>query len=150
MSPDDWTAVDKSIDRALAQLRAGKPDAAACEAALRTLIAKMDSLQPQPRLTSKGGPLGDLTAYEKIGSDTLKLVEKGDFKAAKNRIKDLETAWDEAEEKMRPMSPEDWTAVDKSIDRALATVRSGQPDQKECVTALKALIAKLSIMEKPK
>ena len=150
MSPDDWTAVDKSIDRALAQLRAGKPDAAACEAALKTLIAKMDSLQPPTKLTSKGGPLGDLTAYEKITRDTLKLVEKGDFKAAKSRITDLETAWDKAEERMRPMSPDDWTAVDKSIDRALAKVRSGQPDQKECVTALTALISKLSSLNKRK
>ncbi len=150
MSPDDWTAVDKSIDRALAQLRAGKPDAAACEATLRSLIAKMDSFQPPPKQTSKSGPLGDLTTYEKIALDTLKLVEKSDFKAAKSRITDLETAWDKAEEKMRPMSPDDWTAVDKSIDRALAKVRSGQPDQKECVTALKALISKLSSMEKPK
>jgi hypothetical protein len=48
------------------------------------------------------------------------------------------------------MSSEDWTAVDKSIDRALAKVRSGQPDQKECVTALTALIGKLSSLEKPK
>jgi hypothetical protein len=142
--------VDKSIDRALAQLRAGKPDATACEATLRSLIAKMDSFQPPPKQTSKSGPLGDLTTYEKIALDTLKLVEKSDFKAAKSRITDLETAWDKAEEKMRPMSPDDWTAVDKSIDRALAKVRSGQPDQKECVTALKALISKLSSMEKPK
>jgi len=50
---------------------------------------------------------------------------------------------------MQPMSPEYWTAVDKSIDRALAKVPSGQPDQKECVTALKTLIAKLASMEKP-
>ena len=51
---------------------------------------------------------------------------------------------------MRPMSPSDWKTVDKAIDRALAKVRSGQPDQNECVTALKALISKLSSMEKAK
>jgi len=44
MSPIDWTAVDKAIDRALAQLCSSSPDACTCEAALKTLIAKMNSL----------------------------------------------------------------------------------------------------------
>jgi hypothetical protein len=48
------------------------------------------------------------------------------------------------------MSPNDWTAADKAIDRALAKVRSGQPDQKECVTALKSLITKLASLQMPK
>ena len=98
----------------------------------------------------RGAPLGDLSPFSRIASDSLVLVQRGDLQGAQERIKDLETAWHKAEEKMRPMSPDDWTAVDKSIDRALAKVRSGQPDQKECLTALKALISKLSSMEKPK
>ena len=48
------------------------------------------------------------------------------------------------------MSPDNWTAVDKSIDRALANVRTGQPDQTECITALKALISKLTSLRRPK
>jgi preprotein translocase SecF subunit len=80
MSPNEWKAVDKAIDRALAQLRAKTPDAAGCAAALKTLIDQMDSLQPSRQVVSKqGGPLGDLTAFEKIAQDTLTLVEKSDF-----------------------------------------------------------------------
>ena len=149
-SPSDWKSLDKSIDRALAQLRAKKPDAAGCEATLKALIAQIDGLQPASNVTSKFGPLGDLTAFEKIARDTLTLVEKSDFKSARSRITDLETAWDKAEEKLQPMSPDNWTAVDKSIDRALANVRTGQPDQTECITALKVLISKLTSLRRPK
>jgi len=105
-------------------------------------VALADQLQ--------GGPLGDLAPFSQIASESLDLVQRGDLKGAKVRIKDLETAWDEAEERMQPMSPEDWTSVDKSIDRALAKVRSKEPDQKECAAALQALMTKLSSMEKPK
>ena len=98
----------------------------------------------------RGSPLGDLSPFAKIASDSLALVQRGDLQGAKVRIKDLETAWDEAEERMQPMSPEDWTAVDKSIDRVLAQLRSGNPDATACDAALRTLIAKLSSLEKPK
>lgn len=45
----------------------------------------------------KGAPLGDLTTYSRIASDTLALVQRSDLAAAKARIKNLETAWDDAE-----------------------------------------------------
>lgn len=99
---------------------------------------------------SGGGPLGDLSPFNAIAKDTLKLVEAGDLKGGKARIKDLETAWDEAEEKMRPLSTEDWETTDQGIDRAIGKLRSPSPKGDACKEALVALIATFDRMQKPK
>ncbi|HEX4768342.1 MAG TPA: histidine kinase [Lichenihabitans sp.] len=39
-----WTTLDKAIDEALTALRTPDPQAAACSAALKTLIVKMDAV----------------------------------------------------------------------------------------------------------
>ncbi len=86
--------------------------------------------------------LGDLNPYRAIASDTLKIVDTGDLAAAKTRVKDLETAWDDAEAGMKPKDRTSWSSIDKSIDAALNALRADAPKQAQCATALRVLVAR--------
>lgn len=142
LNPGDWKAVDKAIDRALSQVRSGQPLAADCAAALDALLAQIASKQPASTSVSQAG-LGDLSAYALIANDALTLAQQGDMTATKARMQDLESAWDQGKAQLQALSSEDWNSIDKSIDRALAPLRTAMPDQQASVSALQALLSKI-------
>ncbi|WP_206869225.1 hypothetical protein [Clostridium zeae] len=91
--------------------------------------------------TPKTSPLGDLSSFIKIEKDALALVNNGDLAGAKTRVKDLETAWDNAQANIQTKNPEKWTQIDGTIDKVLSQLRSSNPKQAACKSALEASIS---------
>jgi uncharacterized membrane-anchored protein len=96
---------------------------------------------------SPTAPLGDLSEFKKISEDTLNLVRAGKLADAKTRIADFETAWDDAEAQIRPMSPENWSKLDTAIDKVLRQLRAFNQDAKSCETSLVSLIDLLNSLD---
>ncbi len=158
MNSEKWTLMDNAIDDVLKKVRSTQPNNAESSASLESFIAVIDTLgsqksQPQtqvPSSVSTAKPLGDLSAFRKIAEDMLRLVRAGDMAGAKSRAGDLETAWDNAQARLRPMNPEKWTLMDNAIDDVLKKVRSTQANGAESSASLESLIAVINTLDNQK
>ncbi|MEC0091933.1 COG4705 family protein [Paenibacillus macquariensis] len=89
-------------------------------------------------------PQGDISNFRKITEDTLSLVQAGNLSAAKSHVSDLETAWDTAQARLKPINKTKWTEIDNSIDKVLRQLRAAHQDAEACKTALESLLTALS------
>lgn len=94
-----------------------------------------------PAAAATMSKLGDLSSFRTIAVDTKALADKGDLAAAKARIKDLETAWDDVASDLRARDKAEWRTLDKAIDAALADLRAKSPDASACRKSLDELLA---------
>ena len=102
----------------------------------------VEQLTPQ-QATAKF-PATDVDAFAKIVQGTLDRVSAGDQAGARARIKDLETAWDDAKPRLEALDKVAWGFLDSEIDAALTAVRASKPDVAAERTALTALATSLA------
>lgn len=118
-------------------------------AALAFLVGSVEpSLMSPISIAQAATKLGDLSKFKKIAVDTNELVKKGDLAAAKTRIKDLESTWDDAESGIKPRAGSDWRTLDKAIDRALDALRESTPSGEACKKAMSDLLDTFARLEK--
>ena len=94
---------------------------------------------PQAQQASAAKALGDMTPFKAIVTDVQAMVAKSDLQAAAARITDLETAWDDGEDSLRPLDEAQWGALDGKIDAALKALRASAPQAATVTDALNAL-----------
>ncbi len=156
MNEEKWTLMDGAIDDVLTKVRARQSNAGASSASLQSFISVMDNLgknisKPQTEVyaaVSPNKPLGDLSAFRTIAEDMRRMVNAGEVSGAKSRAGDLESAWDNAQAKLRPMNEEKWTLMDNAIDDVLKRVRSKQPNDAAISTSLESLIVVINNLNK--
>ena len=106
-----------------------------------------DDEEPQPAAAAATLPPGkvsafpatDIAHFRNVTQDALAMVNAGDQSGARARITDLETAWDHDQDRLQAIDSSTWTALDRQIDAALKSVRSGSPnadDEKLTLTTL--------------
>ncbi|KAA0101012.1 hypothetical protein CIW49_05705 [Mycolicibacterium sp. P1-18] len=88
-------------------------------------------------------PPADVSNFRSITQDTLAKVHSGDQAGATARITDLETAWDDDQERLQPLDGAGWNVLDGRIDEVLHAVRSDHPDPPTETRALTALLTAL-------
>ncbi len=94
---------------------------------------------PSPTQAEVPNALGDMTVFKTIVTDVQAIAAKGDLPGAATRITDLETAWDDGEDKLRPLDEAQWGGVDGKIDAALKALRAATPDAVKVTGTLAAL-----------
>jgi uncharacterized membrane-anchored protein len=88
-------------------------------------------------------PAADVAKFRTITQDSLTEVQADDQVAATRRIKDLETAWDDAQPTLQPLDDASWTVLDGQIDSVLKALRAGNPDRRAETHSLTTLLASL-------
>ncbi|MDR2007612.1 MAG: hypothetical protein LBQ34_01400 [Alphaproteobacteria bacterium] len=85
----------------------------------------------------------NLSEFRTIEEDVLSMVKSGDLAGAKVRVKDLETAWDNAAAYLKAADGARWTEVDDGIDAVLRSLRSSHPTVEEATKTLNSSLQQL-------
>lgn len=96
-------------------------------------------LTPAQIVQADAPSLGDMAPFVAITTNVQGIAATGDLPAAKARITDLETAWDDAQSTLRPNNTMAWGNVDGAIDDALTALRAKAPDGTTVTATLAAL-----------
>lgn len=102
------------------------------------------SQSPSAQAAAQGPSLGDMTPFATIITDVQSMAASGDLGKAERRITDFETAWDDAQQTLRPVNTANWGNVDVAADAVLDALRASKPDPLAVESTLSDLQAELA------
>lgn len=121
---------------------AGQPHTTSAASEAESGSTATVALAPGQSATAKF-PTADVARFRTIVDDTVTRVRAGDQTGATTRIKDLETAWDDAQPTLQPLDGTGWSVLDGQIDDVLTALRADQPDpaaETQTLTALQVAL----------
>jgi hypothetical protein len=89
----------------------------------------------------------DMTPYETMAKETLRLVNAGDMKGALKEAKDLEQKWDKGTTDFKKSDAATWGSIDKQMDVVIAALKKN--DAKKATDELNTYLEKLASVPKP-
>lgn len=127
------------VTAAVLTVAAGEPHESSSGEEADTETASVQVMPGPAGRLSAHFPPAEIAKLRQIVDDTAGKVRAGDWSGAKDRITDLETAWDEDESSLRPMDETDWHRLDSQMDQALRAVRADNPDATKAGESLTTL-----------
>ena len=131
------------VTAAVLIVAAGEPHESSSAEEADSGTASADVLPGPAGVAGPHFPPAEIAKLRQIVDDTAAKVRAGDWAGAKDRITDLETAWDSDETSLRPMDETGWHRLDSQIDQALHAVRADNPDQATASESLTELSTSL-------
>ena len=87
--------------------------------------------------------------FKALAKATLEALDAGQKDEMVAKLTDLETAWDDQEDNLKPRDLATWTLLDKTLDKAISSLRSSHVNLAKGKKALKDLLKKLDQATKP-
>ena len=87
--------------------------------------------------------------FKTLAKATLEALDAGQKDEMVAKLTDLETAWDDQEDNLKPRDLATWTLLDKTLDKAISSLRSSHVDLVKGKKALNDLLKKLDQATKP-
>ena len=86
--------------------------------------------------------------FKKLTKATIEALDAGKKEKMIAKLTDLETAWDDKEDKLKPKDAATWMLIDKTLDKAISSLRSSKTDLPKGKATLEDLLKKLKLATK--
>lgn len=93
--------------------------------------------------------LKETAEFTTLAKATLEALAAGKKEAMVAKLTDLETAWDEKDNALKPRDEKRWTTIDKTLDKAISALRSSKYNAPKGKAALELLIKEIAESTKP-